>query len=36
MPDVNCQHIIALALVDGAVSFEDLAATARDRIAISM
>ena len=22
MPDVNCQHIIALALVDGAVSFE--------------
>ena len=23
MPDVNCQHIIALALVDGAVSFED-------------
>ena len=23
MPDVNCQHIIALALVDGGVSFED-------------
>ena len=23
MPDVNCQHIIALALVDGSVSFED-------------
>jgi 2-methylcitrate dehydratase PrpD len=23
MPDVNCQHIIAIALVDGAVSFED-------------
>src|SRR6516162_7594523 len=23
MPDVNCQHIIALALVDGAFSFED-------------
>jgi 2-methylcitrate dehydratase PrpD len=23
MPDVNCQHIIALALVGGAVSFED-------------
>ena len=23
MPDVNCQHIIALALVDGAVSFQD-------------
>jgi 2-methylcitrate dehydratase PrpD len=23
MPDVNCQHIIALALVDGTVSFED-------------
>jgi 2-methylcitrate dehydratase PrpD len=23
MPDVNCQHIIALALVDGAVSFGD-------------
>ena len=23
MPDVNCQHIIALALVEGAVSFED-------------
>src|ERR1700693_573276 len=23
MPDVNCRHIIALALVDGAVSFED-------------
>jgi 2-methylcitrate dehydratase PrpD len=23
MPDVNCQHIIAVALVDGAVSFED-------------
>ncbi len=23
MPDVNCQHIIALALVDGAVSFAD-------------
>ena len=23
MPDVNCQHIIALALVKGAVSFED-------------
>src|SRR5262245_2383918 len=23
MPDVNCQHIIALALVDGAVFFED-------------
>jgi 2-methylcitrate dehydratase PrpD len=23
MPDVNCQHIIALALVDGDVSFED-------------
>ncbi|HXF67957.1 MAG TPA: MmgE/PrpD family protein [Burkholderiales bacterium] len=23
MPDVNCQHIIALALVAGAVSFED-------------
>jgi 2-methylcitrate dehydratase PrpD len=23
MPDVNCQHIIAVALVDGRVSFED-------------
>jgi hypothetical protein len=23
MPDVNCQHIIAVALVNGAVSFED-------------
>jgi 2-methylcitrate dehydratase PrpD len=23
MPDVNCQHIIALALVDGAVFLED-------------
>jgi 2-methylcitrate dehydratase PrpD len=23
MPDINCQHIIALALVDGGVSFED-------------
>jgi 2-methylcitrate dehydratase PrpD len=23
MPDVNCQHIIAVALVDGKVSFED-------------
>jgi 2-methylcitrate dehydratase PrpD len=23
MPDVNCQHIIAMALVDGGVSFED-------------
>ena len=23
MPDVNCQHIIAIALVDGTVSFED-------------
>jgi len=23
MPDVNCQHIIALALLEGAVSFED-------------
>jgi 2-methylcitrate dehydratase PrpD len=23
MPDVNCQHIISVALVDGAVSFED-------------
>lgn len=23
MPDVNCQHIMALALVEGAVSFED-------------
>jgi 2-methylcitrate dehydratase PrpD len=23
MPDVNCQHIIALALVEGGVSFED-------------
>jgi 2-methylcitrate dehydratase PrpD len=23
MPDVNCQHIIAMALVDGRVSFED-------------
>jgi 2-methylcitrate dehydratase PrpD len=23
MPDVNCQHVIALALVEGAVSFED-------------
>ncbi len=23
MPDVNCQHIIAVALVDGIVSFED-------------
>jgi 2-methylcitrate dehydratase PrpD len=23
MPDVNCQHIIAVALVDGSVSFED-------------
>jgi 2-methylcitrate dehydratase PrpD len=23
MPDVNCQHIIAVALVEGAVSFED-------------
>ena len=23
MPDVNCQHIIAIALVDGGVSFED-------------
>ncbi|MEK7340741.1 MAG: MmgE/PrpD family protein, partial [Candidatus Binatota bacterium] len=23
MPDVNCQHIIAVALVDGAVSFSD-------------
>jgi len=23
MPDVNCQHIIGLALVEGAVSFED-------------
>jgi 2-methylcitrate dehydratase PrpD len=23
MPDINCQHIIALALVDGTVSFED-------------
>jgi 2-methylcitrate dehydratase PrpD len=23
MPDVNCQHIIALALIEGAVSFED-------------
>jgi len=23
MPDVNCQHIIAVALVDGTVSFED-------------
>ena len=23
MPDVNCQHIIAMALVDGEVSFED-------------
>lgn len=23
MPDVNCQHIIALSLVDGGVSFED-------------
>jgi 2-methylcitrate dehydratase PrpD len=23
MPDVNCQHIIAMALVDGTVSFED-------------
>jgi 2-methylcitrate dehydratase PrpD len=23
MPDVNCQHIISLALVDGTVSFED-------------
>ncbi len=23
MPDINCQHIIALALVKGAVSFED-------------
>jgi len=23
MPDVNCQHIIAVALVDGGVSFED-------------
>ena len=23
MPDINCQHIIALALVDGKVSFED-------------
>jgi 2-methylcitrate dehydratase PrpD len=23
MPDVNCQHIIAIALLDGAVSFED-------------
>jgi 2-methylcitrate dehydratase PrpD len=23
MPDVNCQHIIALALVEGVVSFED-------------
>ena len=23
MPDINCQHIIALALVDGEVSFED-------------
>jgi 2-methylcitrate dehydratase PrpD len=23
MPDVNCRHIISVALVDGAVSFED-------------
>ena len=23
MPDVNCQYIIAVALVDGTVSFED-------------
>jgi len=23
MPDINCQHIIAVALVDGGVSFED-------------
>ncbi len=23
MPDINCQHIIAVALVDGSVSFED-------------
>jgi 2-methylcitrate dehydratase PrpD len=29
MPDVNCQHIIALALVEGAVSFEDSHSHAR-------
>jgi 2-methylcitrate dehydratase PrpD len=29
MPDVNCQHIIALALVEGAVSFEDSHSYAR-------
>ena len=23
MPDVNCQHIVALALVDGAITFEN-------------
>ena len=23
MPDVNCQHVIAVALVKGVVSFED-------------
>ena len=23
MPDVNCQHLVALALVKGAVSFDD-------------
>lgn len=29
MPDVNCQHIIAVALVEGAVSFEDSHSYAR-------
>src|SRR5215813_6148535 len=29
MPDVNCQHIIALALVEGTVSFEDSHSYAR-------
>jgi 2-methylcitrate dehydratase PrpD len=29
MPDVNCQHIIALALVDGDVSFDDSHSYAR-------
>ena len=29
MPDVNCQHIIALALVEGTISFEDSHSYAR-------
>jgi 2-methylcitrate dehydratase PrpD len=29
MPDINCQHIIAVALVDGTVSFEDSHSYAR-------